>query len=367
MIDASSKFKEALAHSHTALTRVIVMQPNDKHGYDDTDTLEIVAGSVSLDGKRNIRRQASLTLAPATGFDLTPLENITERSRLRVERGVRFIDGTTEWVTVATVAVQSAAMTLGQGTCEVAAYDPSSCIDDYALITDYAPTVTVVEAIKHLVDEALWEAAAWTVDPGIDVKATPAEGTVLKGSRWTAINTLATSLGAQVFCDNLGRWRLAKVDTEFAHVVAELHSGPGGVLIGGSSAKNRQDLFNAVVVRWDDPEGGGIVVKTDDDPASPTYWGGPFGRRPAPEQSVRTIDTQAQAEATAAALLAEHKGFKASVDFQTLYNPLLEPGDCVDVKVSGVLHQVHVLDQVTLPLAGGAMTCQTRAVREVAA
>ena len=367
MIAASQQFKDALAHSHTALTRVIVMQPNDDHGYTDTDTLEVSQGSMTIDGKRNIRRQATLTLAPATGFDLSPLQNITERSRLRVERGVRFIDGTTEWVTVGVLAVQDAKMTLGQGTCEVTAYDPSACIDDYQLITDYTPTGTVVDAIQHLVDEALWETAVWTVDPGIDATAKPAEGTILKGSRWAAINTLAKSLGGQVFCDNLGHWRLAKVDTAFANVVAELHSGPGGVLIGGASGKNRQELFNAAIVRWDDPEGGGVVIKVDDDPASPTYWDGPFGRRPAQEQSVRTIASQAQADEAAAAILAEHKGFQASVNFQTLYNPLLEAGDVVDVKVSGVLHEIHVLDQITLPMPGGAMTCQTRAVREVAA
>ena len=365
VIPASQKFKDALAHSHTSLSRVVVMQPNAAHGYDDTDTLEITQGTVSLDGNRNIRRQATLTVAPASGFDLAPLEKITERSRLRVEKGIRFLDGSEEWVTVGVFAVQSAAQTLGTGTLSVSAYDPSSCIDDYAILSDYIPSRTVVEEIQYLVDEALWETATWTVDAGIDITVKPADGTVLSGSRWTAINTLAKSLGAQVFCTNTGAWRLAKVDTTFQTIAAQVHTGDGGVLIGGSSAKNRQDLFNAVVVRWDDPEGGGVVIQTDDDPASPTYWDGPFGKRPAQEQNVRTINTQQQAQEAASALLAEKKGFQATVDFQTLYNPLLEPGDCLDVKVGGVLHQIHVIDSISLSLTSGAMTSKTRAVREV--
>lgn len=370
MIAASQKFKDALPHSHTALSRVTVLQPvlgvgGAGNTYVDTDVLQVVQGSLTLDGGRNIRRQGSLTLAPGYATDLSPLQAITEASRLRVERGIRFIDGSEEWVCMAVLAVQSAQMRLGQGTCEVTAYDPSACIDDYALITDYTPTGTCVAEIQHLVDEALWEQATWTIDPGIDTAVKPADGTVLKGGRWQALNTLAKSLGAQVFCDNVGHWRLALVDTAFTNVVASLHTGAGGVLIGGTSARNRQNLFNGVVVRWDDPEGGGVVVVTDNDPASPTYWNGPFGKRPGPEQNVRTINTAQQAQQAAEALLAEHKGFRASVDFQALYNPLLEPGDCLDVQVGGVLHQVHVIDSISFSLTSGAMTCKTRAVREV--
>jgi hypothetical protein len=365
VIQASQKFRDALPYSHQAVTRVVVLQPNSAHSYDATDTLEVASGSVTLDGGRNIRRQGSITLAPGSFSDLTPLEKITEQSRLRVERGIKFIDGTTEWVTIAVLAVQSAAMSLGKGTCAVNAYDPSACIEDFGLITDYTPTGTCVDEIKHLVDDALWEKAVWTVDAGIDTVVKPADGTVLKGGRWQAINTLATSLGAQVFCDNEGHWRLAKIDTTFTHIAAALHTGDGGVIIDGSSAKNRQDLFNAVVVRWDDPNGGGTVIRTDNDPKSPTYWDGPFGKRPAQEQSISSIDTQQQAEKAADALLAEKKGFTATVDFQSLHNPLLEPGDCLDVKVGTVLHQIHVIDSISYNLTGGAMSCKTRAVREV--
>jgi hypothetical protein len=365
VIPASQKFRDALPHSHTAMSRVIVMQPTAENTYKDTDSLEIVEGSLTLDGTRNIRRQGSFTLAPSYATDLTPLENITERSRIRLERGIKFIDGTEEWVVMAVLAVQNATMTLGQGTCQVTAYDPSSCIDDYGFITDYVPTRTSVEEIKHLVDDALWEHANWIVDPGIDTAVKPADGTVFSGSRWKAINTLASSLSAQVFCDNGGIWRLAKIDTTFDTIVDHLKSGADGVMIGGSSGKNRQNLFNAVVVAWDDPNGGGIVVVTDGDKESPTYWDGPFGKRPAPEQSNRTISSEKQALEVAAGLLAEHKGFRATVDFQTLHNPLLVPGDVVEIEISNVLHEIHVIDSINYSLTNGSMSCKTRAVRSV--
>ncbi len=365
MIAATDKFRKALPYSHQVLTRVIVMQPDSANGYVDTDVLTVADGSLSLDGGRNIIRQGNLTLAPASVYQSSPLQKITEASRLRLERGIKFMDGSEEWIVMAVLTVQSSTSHLGQATISVSGYDPSSCIDDYDLMKEYVPTGTVVDEIKYLVDEALWETAVWTVDPGIDLTVKTADGTVLSGSRWTALNTLATSVGAQVQCDNLGKWRLRKIDTDFVNVVDRVASGANGVLIGGNSGKNRQNLFNAAVVRWDDPEGGGTVIETDNDPNSPTYWLGPFGKRPSPSKNLRTITTQDQATKAAIALLSENKGFQASVDFQTLHNPLLEPGDVLEIEISGVLHQIHVIDSISYSMNSGSMSCKTRAVREV--
>lgn len=363
MIAASEKFQNALAYSHTALSRAVVLQPTEDNSYSETDTLEIAQGSITMDGSRNIRRQANLTLAPSFSVDLGPLHRITDASRVRVDRGIQFLDGTTEWVTIGTFTVQTATMALGGGTLTVSGYDPSSCIDDFSIITPFTPTGTVVEAIQDLVDNALWEEAEWVIDPGIDMEVRPAAGTVFSNSRWTAINTLAKSLGAVVFCDAAGRWVLAKIDTTYSKVAASLSTGEGGVIISRSSAKNRQDLFNAVTVRWEDPNGGGVVLRVDSDPQSPTYWNGPFGRRPAAEQNLPSIDSQEQANAAAEARLAEIKGFMATVDFQALHNPLLEPGDCLSIHVQGELREIHVIDSIAYTLTSGAMSCKTRVVR----
>lgn len=369
MIPASDLFKEMLKHSHTVLTRAKVLQPTPGHSYEVTDTLAVSAGNLTLDGRRNIWRQSSLDLAPAVTNDLSPLEAITESTRLRVERGIRFIDGSEEWITIATLSVQSAEQTLGQGTLKVRAYDPSAVIDDYRLITPYAPIgpdqkpLTTVDAIKDLVDIALWEKATWHVDPSVDSTVKPAAGTVFTGSRWDAINNLAKSLSAEVHVDAMGEWHISKIQSAPYVPVERLVTGPGGVLIGGSSSKDRREMFNAVPLRWEGPTGGGLVFLVDDDPASPTFWNGPFGRKPAPEQTVSTVTTQEQAISAAKALLEQYKGFTASVNFQTLHNPLLEPLDVIEVQVGNLLHEIHVIDAINYPLANGAMTCSTRAVQ----
>lgn len=372
MINASSKFKDALHYSHIALTRAILLTPTEKNTYVEAGEFAVAAGNLTIDGRRNIRRQGSLTLAPASGFDLSVFNAVTDDTRLRIDRGIRFIDGTTEWVTTATLAVQSSTRSLRDGTLRISAYDPSSCIDDYTLITPYAPIgpdqqpLTTVEAIKDLVDIALWETAVWHVGAGIDTAVKPQAGTVFTGSRWEAINNLAKSLSAQVFVDQLGEWHLERIQTGGWVACEVLATGPGGVLVDGTTAQDRRDLYNAVPLRWEGPTGGGLVFMVDADPKSPTYWNGPFGRKPSSEQRVETVTTEAQAIDAAKALLAQFKGFTATVEFTSLHNPLLEPGDVVEIKVPDrSLHQLHVIDAINYNLVGGSMSAETRAVQNI--
>ncbi len=371
VIEASKMFKDVLPFSHTALTRVLVLQPTQSHSYEQTDTLEVASGTLTVDGKRNIRRQANLVLAPSFGSDLGGLMEINDASRLQLQRGVQFIDGSIEWVTVATLGVQSADRTLGEGVLKVSAFDPSSAIDDYRLITPYAPIgtdqkpLTTVAAIKDLVDIALWEEPVWHVGPGVDTAVRPPEGTVFQGSRWDAINKLATGLGAQVSVDAVGEWHIDKIDAGPYEAVAFLSTGPGGVLVSGTYARNRRDLYNAVPLRWEGPTGGGLVFIVDEDQDSPTFWNGPFGRRPASEQRVETVTTQQAAVDAARGLLAQFKGFAATVKFDSVYNPLLEPNDPVEVLVVGELHQIHVIDSLSFRLDGGGMTVESRAVQNL--
>lgn len=372
MIPASDLFKQSLKTSHTALARAQVLQPTPDNKYEYEKTLAIANGSLSIDGRRNIRRQGTLSLAPASGFDLDVFNSVTNRCRLVIQRGIRFIDGSEEWVTLATLAVQSSERKLDEGLLKITAYDPSSCIDDYTLITPYAPIdknqkkLTTVEAIKDLVDIALWEEAVWHVEPGVDTTAIPADGTVFTGSRWDAINNLAKSISSEVYVDPVGEWHIHLVQTSGWKAVDTFTTGADGVLVDGSSAQDRRDIYNAVPLRWEGPNGGGLVFVVDNDPASPTYWNGPFGRKPSPEQKVDTVTTQEQAVEAAKSILAQYKGFTASIKFTSLHNPLIEPGDVLEVIVPDYrLHQLQVVDSINYQLAAGSMAVETRAVQNI--
>lgn len=374
MIPASDLFKEMLKTSHTALSRAQVWQPTESNTYVYEKTLAITGGNITADQRRNIRRQASLTLAPETGFDLSVFDSVTNRCRLVIQRGIRFFDGTEEWVTIGTLAVQSSQRQLGEGTLQVTGYDPSSCIDDFSLITSYVPVdaaqkkLTTVQAIQDLVDIALWETAVWHIGAGIDTAAYPPDGTVFTGSRWDAINNLAKSLSAGVWVDANGEWHLEKTQTDNWVAVDTFTTGENGVIVDGTSAQDRRDIYNAVPLRWEGPNIGGLVFVVDSDKDSPTYWSGPFGRRPSSEQRVDTVTSEAQAIDAAKALLAQYKGFSATVRFTSLHNPLIEPGDVLEVVVPDYrLHQLHVVDAISYQLAAGSMSVETRAVKNLVA
>jgi hypothetical protein len=372
VIPASVKFRDALRFSHTATTRAVLLLPTEQNSYVEGASFAVVSGSLTIDGRRNIRRQGSLTLAPNSGFRLSDLDVVTDSSRLRIDRGVQFADGTTEWVSIATLAVQSATRSLKNGGLQVSGYDPSACIDDYTLITPYAPIgvdqrlLTTVEAIKDLVGIALWEEAVWHVGAGVDVQVKPQAGTVFTGSRWDAINNLAKSLSSQIYVDPVGEWHIERIQTDGWVACDRLSTGVGGVLVDGTTAQDRRDLFNAVPLRWEGPAGGGLVFVVDADPASPTFWSGPWGRKPAAEQRVETVTTEQQAIDAAKALLAQYKGFTATVKFTAVHNPLLEPGDVIDVEVPDYgLHQLHVIDAINYSLSDGSMSAETRAVQNI--
>jgi hypothetical protein len=372
VIEASQKFRDALRYSHTALTRVWVQQPLPNHRYIETGYLEIVQGSLTISGSRNIQRQGNFVLAPSFVSDLTPLEEINESSRLRVEVGIRFIDGSEEWVTVATLFVQTATMSLGDGTISVTAYDLGCLVDDYVIIAPFAPEGSLFEAIKVLVKDCTWDEPVWDIGPGVNTTMKITEGRVFDDNRWSAVNALAKTLSSEVWAGVDGRWVIRKVDTTYENVCDTMGTGPTGVLISYSKAKDRQKLYNAVAVRWEvigdegTTEDSGIEIAVDDDKDSPTYFYGPFGKRPAPEkENLLGISGKDTARSAAESMLAKHKGFQASVDFQRLRNPLLEPRDVIEVRVDGSLHQIHVIDDLELDLVSGAMKCKTRFVREV--
>jgi len=372
VIEASKKFKDALRYSHTALTRVWVQQPLPNHKYIETGYLEVVQGSITVSGSRNIQRQANLVLAPSFVSDLTPLEEIDEKTRLRVEIGIRFIDGSEEWVTIATLFVQKAAMNLGEATVSITAYDLGCLVDDYYIIEPFAPKGALFDAIKTLVKDCTWDEPVWDIGPGVNTTMQIGEGRVFDDSRWQAVNALAKTLSSEVWAGPEGKWLIRHVDTKYENVCDSMETGAHGVIITYSKAKDRQKLYNGIAVRWEVigdegvTEDSGTEIAIDDDQQSPTYWYGPFGKRPAPEnENLLGITSKETARSAAESMLAKYKGVQATVDFQRLRNPLLEPRDVIEVRVDESLHQVHVIDDIELDLTSGAMKCKTRFVREV--
>jgi len=359
---------EWLGTPDASQSRIVV---NSTAGYVGNEYVGVVDGSLSLDGRRNIYRQANLTLTAQRPDYTFALERISPLTRLRLEQAVVHPDGTEEWVQLGILQVIDAKTSLSGSAVDVSAYDAGCLIDSDRLILPYAPydidgnALTVVEAIQDLVNTAVWEQVTLVLVGDIDTAVMPAAGTAFTDSKWEAINSLSRGIGCVVYVNSFGDWILLKTDSTYDVVAAEISAGPGGILIDAEENKTRREMYNAVPLRWDDANTGGLVFMVDADPESPTYWDGPYGHNPAPEVSNATVVTEQQAIDAAAALLAEYMGRGVDLDFQSVHNPLLEPWDVVLITTSDEEDDTgrYVLDSITLPLAGGTMSGVARKVR----
>jgi hypothetical protein len=379
MLDASQQFIDHLSYSHTPLRRVGVWLPDEAGVYALQGYLGIETGNLSLDYRRNIRRQATLKVAE---YDSTLssayltrdyLERLTsESAEITVDWGLRFSDGSEEWVQLARLRVEESTRGANSRALEItAAYDGASRVADFYLVTPYAPydldgnKLTYAEAIQDLVNTSYPSYAPpdWTLAPGLDYTSYPPDNTVFSGDRWAAITDLARAIDVSVGVDSVGGWAIdaPRFNTDPAWTVA---SGEGGVLVTGVTSYSRREQYNAVGIRWDNADGsGGLAYIVDADPDSPTYYDGPFGRKPRPEETLSTVTYVGQAIRAAATLLEQYKGKTRSVSLTSIHNPLLEPNDILEVHFPDGSIERHVIDSISLPLDGGTMSMETRITR----
>jgi hypothetical protein len=103
-------------------------------------------------------------------------------------------------------------------------------------------------------------------------------------------------------------------------------------------------------------------IATDDDPNSPTLYGGPYGQIPKFYSSGH-ISTQSQANKVASKQLAAHLGATRIISFDSVPNPALDAGDSVSVVYPDGHSELHIIDALQIPLSpAGVMTAETRAL-----
>ena len=382
MLTASAKFADTLRASHRPLVRIGIYTPDNLGAYEFVGYAGVESGTFTVDYRRNIRRQASLRVASLDSTLDTAFSGIAARDYLEaltadsaeitLEWGLRYPDLSEEYVTLGRLRVEESTLDAVSAALDItAAYDPGTRVADFQLVTPYAPydlggtKLTYLEAIQDLVDVSFPSAAqpTWSVAAGVDSTSKPPDGTVFTGDRWSAINDLAKAINVTVGPDNEGTWVIKPV-VESRDVVWTAAHGANGVLVQATSTFSRREQYNAVGVRWELPDGsGGLAYIVDNDPASPTYYDGPFGRKPRPEETLDTVINSGQAIAAATSLLNQYKGKTRGIALTTVHNPLLEPDDCIAVFLPDGSAERHVVDAVTLPIGGGTMSLETRVLR----
>jgi hypothetical protein len=361
MYPASDRFFARILESHQVVTEVVLFKTDGT-----TETLPHTGGSVSVDRGSQCRRTCSVSLPDPALIPRTAADKLAAYgAQVRISRGVSYADGTTEMVPLGVFRLDSGDGDVDEGPVTINGKSLECVIADDRLTAPYRAAGTAVGAITALIQRSLPTAAVVSrvADAAIgprtfDIEADP----------WAAVTEIAATIGAEVYADADGTFVIAEIpDLATATPVWTISAGEGGAYIQASRGMTADDVRNGWLVRGENTETGAApvsVLVTDSDPTSPTYWGGPFGRRPGFHSSPTIITVGA---ATAAGTLKLRAGLapNASADISSLPNPALEPGDVIRVVYPDGTKELHLVHSFTVPLdTSGDFQIKTISARE---
>lgn len=370
MQTVSDEFLAAVRGGHTLSTAVTLVEPSG------TETpIEILDGSVTLDGPSQTRGALSLELNPDIEFPdaedalLAPYGN-----EIRVERGVRFDDGTWEMVplVVARLDETSGQSSRGGLTISVTALDRSAKLIEAVMENSgsIARGTNCADAILSLIDQVYPDCPYNTGEFDAILVTLPLLTYAAGDDRWDLCQGIAEAAQSRLYFDGTGTLRLTPIAIG-SQVAYEIVEGEGGNLLDMGKTWGRENACNRVVVT---AEGSGdepvVGTAVDDDPTSPTWYGGPFGRVTfewATEYitGATTADIEEAANQVAQNILDDKRGTSQEIDFTAIHNPALEPFDVVTLRRLELgVNENHVLDSLTFPLTReGTMSGTTRLSR----
>lgn len=368
MRTVSDRFVQAITTSHKLAVRATVLPSGDQ--------IPVLDGSVTLDLRAASRGRADVTVAARGPSDFVP---DSPRSLLapygneiRLERGVVYPDLTEELVSLGIFRLEEGEVVTTAGTLGVrlTTFDRSIRLIDARIEEAYQiPSGTnVITAIRDLL------LGGWPEMPHAfpETSHTTPELFLQEGEdRWAFAQTMAANIGLDLYFDGDGVCIMNPVSNMTGTPAAEIVEGPEGVLVDAGRRMARTGVYNAVIARGENtdpaiPPCRGVAI--DDDPSSPTYYHGDFGRKPRFYTSP-FLTTDAQCADAAAAILAREIGTSQGVQFGALVLPHLEPDDLIQItRAEAGIDELNVIENLTFPLtAAGTMTGATRTNQVVAA
>lgn len=370
MRPVSARFLAAVATggSHRMVSRARIVAPGQTGTTIDAaavlGTPDIVAGSVTQDSMADVRSTLDITVPgswwPRNATDpLNPYGN-----ELFVERGVIYGDGSREWVSLGYFRINTPEQPDAPfGVIQVAGSDRMQGIIDARI--PYPLSFPAGEAVTSVIESLVTDVYSWAVfdfDGSLTGK-TLATAQTTTDDRHGFLSTLVTSYGCVMYFDYRGVL-VVKPPPDPNDIVTTLKTGEGGVLSTLSRTLSREGIYNGVIAsgeQLDDTVPPVSAMVVDSDPASPTYWGGPFGHVPQFFSS-SFLTTGAQCQSAGLSILTQSTGLPYNLDFGQVPNPALEALDPVGMRYPG-RQERHVISQLVVPL--DAKTLQTGQTRQL--
>ncbi|MFD8315899.1 DUF5047 domain-containing protein [Kitasatospora purpeofusca] len=353
MYPVSAAFLAALATPHQVVHRVDAYYG----GVLTMADLPITGGTVTVDRGSKVRRTLSLELADPAYLPWSPTDPLAVYGQsLVVSRGIQFPDGTQEMCPLGTFRVDEPSGDVYTGPVTVTGRSAEAALQDdrFTAPRSTAGATSTVAMITALVTETMPDAVVVNLTAGTRDQSCAAVVWDAQADRWDAVAQLATSMQAEIYVDVLDRFVLVDApDLETATPVWTVGEGPTGTLITVARKISRAGVYNAVVASGESTTSGVPPVSamaTDDDPASPTRWGGPYGRVPRFYASGLLV-TEAQCAATAASMLRNALAPTMETSIACLPNPALEAGDCLRLSYAHGRVEDVLVQSLTVPLS----------------
>jgi hypothetical protein len=251
---------------------------------------------------------------------------------------------------------------------EVAGSDRSTLIaknawtDPYAIASGTNVATAISSLLENRYDDVhtRFSTTSWTTPQltlGIDGSANP----------WSDAQVIAAAAGYDLYFDGEGVAVFSpSSDYDDSTPVETYLENEEAMLLGISRSLSNEQTFNGVIATGEGTEAGGTIRADvwDDDPSSPTYYLGIFGKRPYFYSSPMIL-TQTQAVNAASALLSTLQGATENVEWRQIVDPSLDSGDVVAIQNEGTkVNRVLVIDRLSIPLhANSDMTAVARTVR----
>ena len=364
MRPVSERFLRTIRGSHAMAARARIVTPGQTGTNPTGVEVGIIDGTVELDANADVRSTFDLTI-PGEGMWPTRGNTLLAPygTEVFIERGVQFGGGVTEWCSLGYFRIDSIEQDNPRGgQIRIAGSDRMASIVDAKLTEprQYSATQTYGAVVADLVLDVLpWATIEWDDN----TSSRPLRREVLvEEDRYAALRDLVDSVGKVAFWDHRGVLAI-RTPPDPSVPVYEVTHGRDGVLVSMSRELSREGVYNAVVATGEgaDTETPVRAVAYDNNPSSPTFWHGPFGKVPRFYSSPLITD-ETQARSAAVSLLRKQLGLPYSVSFGTVPNPALEPLDPVRVSYSDQHgRETHVIESMSIPLTADAtMSAVTR-------
>jgi len=363
MIQTSRLFQESMRYSRTMFTEVDIV----RNGITLENDIPINDGKVTTDRGSNTRYSASVDI-PLPTWRTLPFD--ADGTRLRIRRGVESI-GVREAVAVGTYQIYDFKRT-NRGVIGVTCKGLENVLIEGRFEYPRTPAygISTVLAITQLIVE---------VDPLAEVVALNSyDKRVTATAPWererqSAVNQLATSINAEVFCGHDGRWYIVDAPDLYNLVPIFLFDvGETGVVVEQQVSRSREGVYNAAIVSGQSSDSSVPAVSAraiDNDPNSKTYYYGTYGKVPR-FYSSQFFTNEVQCQVYANRLLAESLAPNNKVSVTSGPIPLLEAGDPVMNRLLDQPDQTYLLQKTDLPLGngtwGGEMLTQVDPEQEAA-